>query len=107
MWKLTEELAEIMKDYPIRSQESVEMWNVLIPVKLFDCCGSITWWLSEYDPEHKIAFGYVTGFHEDEWGSVSLDELETLRFWPMNRIERDLFFKPTHFKDLPFNKKTS
>jgi len=53
---------------------------VVISVKLFDCCGSITWWLSEYDAENKIAFGYVTGFYEDEWGAVSLDELETLKF---------------------------
>jgi len=25
----------------------------------------------------------------------------------MHRVERDIFFKPTQFKDLPFNKETS
>jgi hypothetical protein len=34
--------------------------------------------LSEYDPASKVAFGYVTGFYEDEWGTVSLEELEDL-----------------------------
>ncbi len=56
-----------MKDYPYRSQEEKESSDVIISVKLFDCFSSITWWLSEYDSENRIAFGFVTGFYEDEW----------------------------------------
>lgn len=41
---------------------------------------TIRWWLAEYDPDLKIAFGYVTGFFEDEWGDISLEELEGLEF---------------------------
>ena len=107
MWKLTREVEKLMKDYPYRSQEETNISDVIISVKLFDCCGSITWWLSEYDPEDKIAFWYVTWFYEDEWWSVSLDELESLKFWPINRIEKDMFFKPTKFSGLPFHKDNS
>jgi hypothetical protein len=67
-----------MKDYPYRSQENKGIENIIIPVKLFDTGGSICWWLSEYDPEERVAFGYVTGFFEDEWGTISLEELESL-----------------------------
>jgi len=56
-----------MVDYPYRSQENKNSSEVIIPVKLFDTMGSITWRLSEYDAENRIAFGYVTGFYEDEW----------------------------------------
>jgi hypothetical protein len=67
-----------MKDYPWGSQANKGSSDIVIPVKLFDNAGTIRWWLAEYDPELKIAFGYVTGFFEDEWGDVSLEELEGL-----------------------------
>ncbi len=69
-----------MKDYPWGSQAKKGSSDMVIPVKLFDTGGTIRWWLAEYDPELKIAFGYVTGFWEDEWGDVSLEELEGLEF---------------------------
>jgi hypothetical protein len=84
---------------------------------LFDVGSSITWWLTEYDPASKIAFCYVTWFYYDEWGTVSLEELEDLDFpielewigliWTTPRVEIDKHFKPTKFPDLPFNKKAS
>jgi len=107
MWKLTETVKALMVNYPYRSQENKNSSEVVIPVKLFDTMSSITWWLSEYDAENRIAFWYVTGFYEDEWWSVSLDELESLKFWPMQRIERDEWFKGTTFSKLPFHKDNS
>ncbi|CAG1022475.1 hypothetical protein DOJK_01700 [Patescibacteria group bacterium] len=67
-----------MKAYPYGCQSEKEGKDIIIPVKLFDIGSGITWWLSEYDPEAKIAFCYVTGFYFDEWGTVSLEELEDL-----------------------------
>ena len=109
-----------MKDFPYRSQEHKDRADVVIPVKLFDNAGTIRWWLAEYDPEAKIAFGYVTGFFEDEWGDVSLEELEELEvfikvedaeaLWgigTISRFEVDEHFTPTKFPDLPFHKKSS
>jgi hypothetical protein len=117
MWKLIDQVESLMKDYPYRSQENKNSSQVVIPVKLFDLWSSINWWLSEYDPEAKVAFWYVTGFYEDEWWSVSLEELESLEvpitiqnlgeFGSIPRIELDKFFKPTKFKNLPFHKDNS
>jgi hypothetical protein len=103
-----------MKDYPYGCQNEKESKDIVIPVKLFDLGWTINWWLSEYDPESKVAFWYVTGFYEDEWGTVSLEELEDLELaidisnfgnlWKIPRIEIDKHFKPTKFLELPFNK---
>lgn len=111
MWKLIETVERLMKDYPDRSQENKKSAEVIISVKLFDIGSSIDWRLSEYDPKNRIAFGYVTGLYEDEWWSVSLEELESQRWQIKNRgrvefiqrIEIDSSFKPTQFNQLPFN----
>jgi hypothetical protein len=113
MWKLIEEVERLMKYYPYNCQSEKNSEDVVIPVKLFDIWSSINWWLSEYDPVHKIGFGYVTGFVEDEWWSVSLDELESLEMviefvnlekkGTIPRIELDKFHRPTKFPNLPFN----
>ena len=34
----------------------------VVIAKLFDAFGSATWWLTQYDPAERIAFGFVTGF---------------------------------------------
>lgn len=105
-----------MKGYPYGSQMEKDSKDMVIPVKLFDLGSTITWWLSEYDPESKVALAYVTGFVEDEWGTVSLEELEDLElvefedFWKISatpRVEIDNHFKPTKFPELPFNKENS
>lgn len=117
MWKLTNAVEKLMKHYPYGSQGNTPTENVVIPVKLFDVWWTIRWWLSEYDPESKVAFWYVTGFYEDEWGSVSIEELENLelvidisnfwKIWKIPRVEIDKSHSRTKFKDLPFNKGNS
>ena len=74
--QLHQQLMPKMAAYPIRSQAEEE--DPLIVAKLFDVAGSATWWLTEYDPDERIAFAYVTGMWCDEWGSVSIDELYSL-----------------------------
>ena len=106
-----------MKDYPYGSQSDREGKDIVVTVKLFDLWSSINWWLTEYDPETKVAFGYVTGFYEDEWGTVSLEELEELelvieiknlgRIGKTPRIEIDKYFTPVKFTELPFHKEHS
>ena len=67
-------------------------------VKLFDPTGSWTWYISEYDPETRTAFGRVHGF-EDEYGYIDMKELVEARGRLGLPIERDLWFKPTPLKD--------
>jgi hypothetical protein len=50
----------------------------LARVKLFTPDSSWTWYVAEYDPEERIAFGLVRGLDE-ELGYFSIDELEKVR----------------------------
>ncbi len=62
--------------------------------KYFTPDSSWTWYITEFDPEDKLCFGFVVGL-DQELGYFSLTELEDVR-GPMGlRIERDLSFTPT------------
>jgi hypothetical protein len=66
----------------------------LVIAKFFNPTGAGTWYATEYDPEEKMFFGYVSIFGDwnDEWGSFSLEELENYRGKFSLGIERDLYF---------------
>jgi Protein of unknown function (DUF2958) len=66
----------------------------IVIAKFFNPIGAGTWYATEYDPEDKVFFGYVSIFGDwnDEWGSFSLDELQTYRGKFGLGIERDLYF---------------
>lgn len=87
-----------------------EIKDPIIVAKFFNPCGSATWYATDYNPKTNICFGYVTGMAVDEWGSFSIDELESLespstviingtKYTPRMgvRIERDLYFKEKTF----------
>lgn len=77
----------------VGSQENVS--DPLIIAKFFNPSGSGTWYATEYNPETKIFFGYVSifGDYNDEWGCFSLAELESYRGRFGLGIERDLYFE--------------
>ena len=79
-------------------QEKVK--DPFVIAKFFYPAGSGTWWATEYDPEDRIFFGYVTGLAYDEWGYFSLHELESFRGRFGLGIERDKFFKPKRFSEI-------
>ncbi len=76
----------------VGSQEEVK--DPLVIAKFFNPSGAGTWYATEYDPEERIFFGYVSIFGDwnDEWGSFSLDELQS--YWGNFGlgIERDRYF---------------
>ena len=86
----TEEFKALFKNYPLYSQEHEK--DPLVIAKLFDPCSAATWFLTEYDKKEKIAFSYVTGLASDEFGYVSLIELESIERPFGLTIERDLYF---------------
>jgi len=96
----TPEFIELFTEYPLYSQENNK--DPLIIAKLFDTFGSATWFLTEYNHSERTAFGYVTGLSHDEWGYVSLTELEGIRHSQLGvpKIERDLYFTQTHFSNV-------
>lgn len=67
-------------------------------VKLFTPDANATWLLTEIDHEEpSIAFGLCDlGLGFAELGSVSLDEIASLRGCLGLPVERDLHFVPTH-----------
>lgn len=90
MQLLTKELETEFKR--IGSQE--ELNDPLVVARFFNPTGAGTWLATEYSPEDKIFFGFVSIFGNecDEWGSFSLDELESFRGRMGLGIERDKYF---------------
>lgn len=89
---LKAQVVERLADHPLYSQEDAA--DPIVHCKLFHAYGAGTWYLTEYDGK-DIAFGYVAGLVEDEWGYVSINELAALHLaGSIPRIECDLFFSP-------------
>ena len=67
----------------------------LVIVKFFHPAGAGNWYATEYDPESRLFYGFVSIFGDwnDEWGYFSLDELESYRGPFGIQIERDIYFK--------------
>jgi len=89
---ITKELEKRFKQ--IGSQENTPLEDHIIVAKFFNPSGAGTWFATEYDPETKIAFGYVSifGDHNDEWGSFAIWELEELEGPFGLGIERDIYW---------------
>ncbi|MCW3162637.1 DUF2958 domain-containing protein [Chryseobacterium oryctis] len=93
---ITKELEKRFAEVGDQSQSS----NPLIIAKFFAPSHSATWYATELDVENQICFGYVTGLAFDEWGSFSIQELESLQLPFGLHVERDRFFKEIRFKEL-------
>jgi hypothetical protein len=75
--------------------------NPVIVAKFFNPCGAGTWYLSEYSEMSNLGYGYVTGFDTNEWGYVSIAELEGILCPPLGLpIERDRYFNESRFSEL-------
>jgi len=74
----------------------------IVIAKFFNPTGAGTWYATEYDPEAKEFFGYVSIFGDwnDEWGSFSLEELENYRGNFSLGIERDLYFNEKRISEV-------
>jgi hypothetical protein len=95
---LRNEVERRLSVHPIYSQE--DRSDPIVHCKLFHAFGSGTWYLTEYDGKN-MAFGYVTGLVANEWGYVSISELEALHLaGSVPRIECDLHFESTCFSKI-------
>lgn len=68
--------------------------EIKIIAKFFNPTGIGTWYATEYLPDEKMFFGFVSLFNDynDELGYFSLEELESYRGRFGLGIERDLHF---------------
>jgi len=90
---------EILAKLPaIGTTSEMGMEEIKVPLKLFGG-GACSWYIFEYDPEAKEAFGFVTLGDPQmaEIGYISIAELEAIKFPPFGLpIERDLHFGFEH-----------
>lgn len=86
---INDELIARFKEVGDQSEEL----DPIVVAKFFDPCGSATWHITEYDEHTQIGYGYVTGMVYDEWGSVYIPELETIKRPFGLTIERDVYTK--------------
>ena len=89
---------------PLDSTDATSFAQKTIHARLFALGSDATWLIAEYDPEEKVAFGYADLFGQGssggaEWGYVSIEELESLKFMGIPRVELDAYFKPKSFAD--------
>ncbi len=83
---------ELEKNFPpLYSSEEKDSKDVRIIAKFFCPWNQWTWYATEYDPEEGIFFGFVRGDF-DEFGTFSLNELQSVRGPFGLTIERDLHF---------------
>ena len=76
----------------------------LIRCRLFALGSAATWLIAEYDPAKRLAFGYAdlygTGSQGGAaWGYVSIEELESLSYGIIPRVELDQHFSPKKFSE--------
>ena len=76
---------------PLYATEKLD--NPTVWIKLFTPDSNWTWYLTEYDPAERLAFGLVIG-QETELGYFSLSEMEESRGPLGLKVERDLHFQP-------------
>lgn len=88
---VTPDFEALFDDYPIGSQKKET--DPLVIAKLYDPIGSGVWYLLEYDKKARIVFCYVTGLFDDEFGYISLDEMEALGRPESLTIKQDFGFK--------------
>jgi hypothetical protein len=84
------------------STDAIPFEGKTIFARLFALGSAGTWLLAEHDADQKVAFGYADLFGQGEaggaeWGYVSIDELEELRFLGIPRVEVDAHFTPKPF----------
>lgn len=92
MQLMTKEIEKKASKFPIMSQDGKGL-DAEIIVKFFHPFSNWTWYATEYNPEDKTFFGYVSGF-ENEIGYFSIEE-----FTP--EIERDRNFLNKKVRDIP------
>lgn len=87
---------EIAKKLPrIGETGHLEAKDVKVPLKLFNPCGGGTWYITEYNEDEGLAFGYVTLGDPTmaELGYIDMNDLMSAKFPPFGLgIERDMHF---------------
>lgn len=93
---ITKEIEEAIKNTPYGSTEDVELDNKKVIARFFNPTGAGTWYVLENDDweNGRVVFGAATLGYGLELGSISIDELESLKLPLGLTIERDISVEP-------------
>jgi len=82
---------ELKREFPkLGKTDGKDPGQIRVIAKFFDPCSQWTWYATEFDGKDTF-FGFVRGI-ENELGTFSLSELESVRSLFSLGIERDLYF---------------
>lgn len=99
---MTKEIEKKLK--PLMHYDKTEPKDIPVPLKIFNPYGGGTWFIYEYDPVEKRAFGFVNLIGDDcaELGYISLQELEDFSLAKGTlKLERDkLWDNETKLNDI-------
>lgn len=82
--------------------EKVDANDKIIHARLFVLASASTFLIAEYNPDEKVAFGYVDLYGNGdlaEWGNISIEELESLKWCGIPQVQRDAHFSPKPFRE--------
>lgn len=93
---ITKEIEEAIKKTPYGSTENVELDDKKVIARFFNPTGAGTWYVLEDDDweNGRVVFGAATLGYGLELGSISIDELESLKLPFGLTIERDISVEP-------------
>ena len=93
---ITKEIEEAIKNTPYGSTEYVELDDKKVIARFFNPTGAGTWYVLEDDDweNGRVVFGAATLGYGLELGSISIDELESLKLPLGLTIERDISVEP-------------
>ena len=97
MTTLHEYLAKRLEKWPLYSQ--VNQYDPFVGARLYSTYSDAVWYVTEYDPAERIAYGYVmkTG-EKDRWVHIWIDLMEENRVaGGFKAICADENFVPTPF----------
>ena len=92
---ITKEIEKLISKYPYGSQDGKGI-NAVVLAKFFLPCSGATWYITEgekTDYGDYILYGWMTLGYGYEWGSVSFNELKSLKkkfMWSYVEVERDI-----------------
>lgn len=99
MSRFTRHIARQLMGYTLGSQAN--SLNPLVLAKVDDRFGSTSWYLTEYDPQSRIARAYVKNHAMQGWVTLSIDALDEQRWYGLFRYAfLDRQFQPKHLKQL-------
>ena len=75
---LTDKFIKLFEEYSYQPFNDVYLRekDPMVVVKLYDPVDSVSWYLTRYNHEDKIAYGYITGTTDDHFAYFLMPELE-------------------------------